>query len=90
MTEDITRLLSTDTYLGTIDKKLHVHTIICDCHMSPLVGHIASVGVNEGRFVCTISFKGEEETGVTVPIFTDGLDAKQPASVAGGVETFVI
>lgn len=38
----------------------------------------------------TISFEGEEEAGVAIPMFTNRLDAKQPASVIGGVETFVI
>lgn len=90
MAEDIARLLPADTYLGSIDKKLHVHTIISDCHVCPLVGHVASIGVDGGCFVCTVSFKGEEETRVTISVFTDGLNAQQPASVTGGIETFVV
>lgn len=90
MAEDITRLLPTDANLGAIGKELHVHAVICDCHMCPLVGYVASVGVDGGRFVGTVSFKGEEETGVTIPMFTNRLDAKQPPSVTGGVETFVV
>lgn len=90
MAEDITRLLPADTYLGSIDKKLHVHTIISDCHVCPLVGNVARIGVNGGRFVCAVSFKGEEETGLTIPMFTDGLNAQQPTSVAGGIKTFVV
>lgn len=58
--------------------------------MCPLVGYVASVGVDGGRFVGTVSFKREEETGVTIPMFTNRLDAKQPPSVTGGVETFVV
>lgn len=38
----------------------------------------------------TVSFKGEEETRVTIPVLTDGLDAQQPTSVAGSIETFVV
>lgn len=90
MAEDIARLLPTDAHLGPIDEKLHVHAVISDCHMRPQVGHVASVGVDGGRFVCTVSFKGEEETGVTIPVLTDGLDAQQPPSVAGSIETFVV
>lgn len=90
MTEDITRLLPADAHLGAVDEELHVHAIVCDSHVCPLVGHVASVGVDRGHFVGTISFKGEEETGVTVPMFTNCLDSKQPTTVAGGVETFVV
>lgn len=90
MAEDIARLLPTDAHLGAIHKELHVHTIVCDGHMNPLVGYIASVGVDGGHFVGTVSFKGEEEAGITISMFTNRLDAKQPASVTGGVETFVV
>lgn len=90
MAEDIARLLPTDSHLGTVDKELHVHAIVSDGHMCPLVGYIARVGVDGGHFVGTVSFEGEEEARVTIPMFTDRLDAKQPASVTGGVETFVI
>ena len=90
MAEDVTRLLPTDAHLGAIDKELHVHAIIRDSHMCPLIGYVAGVGVDGGHFVSTVSFKGEEEAGVTIPVFTDRLDAKQPASVTGGVETFVV
>lgn len=58
--------------------------------MCPLVGYVASIGVDGGHFVGTISFEGEEEAGVTVPMFTNCLDAKQPATVTGGIETFVV
>lgn len=90
MAKDVTRLLSTDAHLSTIDKELHVHAIMCDCHMCPLVGYVASVGVDGGRFMSTVSFEGEEETGVTISMFANRLDTKQPASIAGGVETFVV
>lgn len=90
MTEDITRLLSTDANLGSIDKELHVDTIICDCHMCPLVGYVASIRVDGSHFVGTVSFKGEEEAGVTVSMFTNCLDAKQPTTVTGGIKTFVV
>lgn len=90
MTEDITRLLPTDAHLGAIDEELHVYAIICDRHMCPLVGYVASIGVDGGHFVGPVSFKGEEEAGVTVPVFTNCLDAKQPATVTGGIETFVV
>lgn len=58
--------------------------------MCPLVGYVASIGVDGGHFVGTISFKGEKEARVTIPVFTNCPDAKQPASITGGVETFVI
>lgn len=90
MAEDIARLLPTDTYLGPIDEKLHVHTVISDCQVCPLVGHVTGVGVDGGRFVCAVSFQGEEETRVPIPVLTDGLDAQQPTPVAGGIETFVV
>lgn len=90
MAEDIAWLLSTDAYLGAIDIEPHVYAIICDSDVHPLVGYVASIGVDGGCFVGTVSFKGEEEPGVTFPVFTDRLDAKQPASVTGGVETFVV
>ncbi len=90
MTEDITRLLPTDTHLGAIDKELHVHTVICNGHMRPLVGYVASVRVDGGHFVGAVSFEGEEEARVTIPVFTNRLDAKQPAAVTRGVETFVV
>lgn len=90
MAEDIARLLATDTHLGPIDKELHVHTVICDCHMCPLVGSITSVGVDGGHFVGTVRFERKEEAGITIPVFTNRLDAKQPASVTRGVETFVV
>lgn len=90
MAEDIAWLLPTDAHLGAIHKELHVHAIVCDSHVYPLVGYIASVGVDGGHFVGTVSFKGEEEAGITIPMFTNRLDAKQPASVTGGVETFVV
>lgn len=90
MAEDVTRLLPTDAHLGAIDEELHVHAIVRDRHVRPLVGHVASIGVDGGHFVGTVSFKGEEEARVTVPVFTNRLDAKQPASVTGGVETFVV
>lgn len=90
MTEDITRLLPTDTHSGTVDKQLHVHAIIRDSHMCPLVGYVANIGVDRRCFVSTIRFQGEEEAWVTVPMFTNCLDAKQPTSVTGGVETLVV
>lgn len=90
MAEDVAWLLPTDAHLGAIDKELHVHAVICNCHMRPLVGHITSVRVDGGHFVGAISFKGEEEAGVTIPVFTNRLDAKQPATVTGGVKTFVV
>lgn len=90
MTEDITWLLPTDTNLGTIDKELHVYAIICDRDMCPLIGYVASIGVDGGHFVGTISFKREEEARVTIPVFANWLDAKQPASITGGVETLVV
>lgn len=90
VTKDITRLLSTDAHLGTIDIELHVHTIICDCYMNPLVGYVASVGVDGSHFVGTVSFKGKEEAWVTVPMFTNCLDAKQPATITGGIKAFVV
>lgn len=90
MTEDITRLLSTDAHLGAVDIELHVHTIICDCHVCPLVRYVASIGVDGSHFVGTVSFKGEKEARVTVPMFTNCLDAKQPATVTGGIEAFVV
>lgn len=90
MAKDIARLLPTDTHLGAIEEELHVHAIICDRNMCPLVGYIGSVGVDGGHFVGTVSFKGEEEARVTIPVFTNRLDAKQPSSVTGGVETFVV
>lgn len=90
MAEDITWLLPADGHLGTVDEELHVQTIICDCHMCPLVWDIASIWVDGGHFVGAISFKGEEEAGFTVPMFTNGLDAKEPATITGGIETFVV
>lgn len=89
-TEDVSRLLPTDTNLGAIDEKLHVHAIVRDCYVRPLVRNVASVGVDGGHFVSAVGFEGEEEARVTVPMLTYGLDAQQPASVTGGVETFVI
>lgn len=71
MAKDVAGLLPTDTNLGAIYKKLHVHAIICDGHMCPLVGYIACVGVDGGRFVSTVGFEGEEETGVTIPMLTN-------------------
>lgn len=58
--------------------------------MGPLVRYVVSVGVDGGHFVGTVSFKGEEEARVSIPVFTNCLDTKQPASVTGGVETFVV
>lgn len=56
MAEDIARLLPTDADLGSVDKELHVHAIICDSHMRPLVWYVASVGVDGRGFVGTVSF----------------------------------
>jgi len=55
-----------------------------------MVGYVTSIGVDGSHFVGTIRFKREEESWVTVPMFTNCLDAKQPASVAGGIEAFVV
>lgn len=90
MTEDITWLFPTDTHLGSIDEELHVQAIVCDCHMCPLVGHVTNIRVDGSRFVSTVSFKGEKESRVTVSMFTNRLDTKQPTSVTGGVEAFVV
>lgn len=90
MAEDVTRLFPTDTNLGAVDKELHVHTVVRDCHVRPLVWYVASIGVDGGRFVGTVSFKGEKETRVTIPMFTDRLDAEKPPSVTGGIEAFVV
>lgn len=90
MTEDIARLLSTDAHLCTVDIELHVHTIVCNCHVCPLVGYVASIGVDGRHFVRAVSFKGKKEAGVTVSLFTNCLDAKQPATVTGGIEAFVV
>lgn len=38
----------------------------------------------------TVSFKGEEEAWIAVAVFTIRLDAKQPASVTGGIKAFVV
>lgn len=56
MAEDIARLLPTDADLGSVDKELHVHAIIRDSHMRPLVWYVASVGVDGRGFVGTVSF----------------------------------
>lgn len=90
MAEDIAGLLSTNGDLGSIDEELHVHAIIGDCNMCPLVWYITSVGAHWGHFVGTVSFKGEEEAGIAVAVFTIRLDAKQPASVTGGIKAFVV
>lgn len=90
MAEDVARLLPTYAHLGPVKEELHVHAVIRYCHVHPLVGYVTSVGVDGGRFVGTVSFKGEEEAGVTVGVFADRLDAKQPASVTGGIEAFVV
>lgn len=90
MTEDVPRLLPTNSNLGPIDEELHVHDIICNCHMYPLVGYVASVGVDGGHFVGAVSFKREEEARVTVFMFTNRLYAKQPATITGGIEAFVV
>lgn len=58
--------------------------------MYPLVGHITDIRVDEGRFVSAVGFEGEEESRVTVSIFANRLDTKQPTSVTGGIEAFVV
>lgn len=88
--EDLARLFPTDGHLGAIDKELHVNAVVRDCHMHPLVGYVASIGVDGGHFVSTVSFEREENTGVTVTVFTYCPDAKQPTTVTGGIEALVI
>lgn len=90
MTEDITWLLSANTNLGPIDEQPHVHTIICDRHICPLFRYITNISVDGGHFVSTVSFEWKEEPRIAVSMFTNSLDPKQPTSVTGGVETFVV
>lgn len=90
MTEDITWLLPTHAHLGPVNVELHVHTIVRDRYMCPLVGYVTSIGVYRSHFVGAVSFKGEKEAGFSVSIFAHCLDAKQPASVTGGIEAFVV
>lgn len=90
MTEDVSWLLPTESNLGSVDEELHVDTIVRDRQMRPLVGRVTDIGVDGGCFVGTVSFERKEEARVTVSLFTNSLDAKQPASVTGSIEAFVV
>ncbi|PWA26709.1 hypothetical protein CCH79_00000959 [Gambusia affinis] len=52
--------------------------------------YITNISVDGGHFVSTVSFERKEELRIAVSMFTNSLDPKQPTSVTGGVETFVV
>lgn len=45
--------------------------------------------MNGRNFVCSIRFKGEEETWVTVSLLTHRFNSQQPSTITGGIEAFV-
>lgn len=89
-TEDAAHLLSTRGHLGAVDVESHQAPIVGGSQVHPLVGEVAAMCCNGGDFASTVRLQREEIAGVSVPLVTDGVNPQDPASVTGGVRTFVI
>lgn len=87
--EDVSRLFSADSSLGTIHKQSHINAIIRDCHVSPVARQIRSVGVDGGDLMCTICLEREEEARVSGALLANCLDTQQPTPITRGIETLI-
>lgn len=88
--EDAAHLLPAGGHLGAIHVEPHQAPVVGGSQVHPLVGEVAAVCHDGGDFAGTVRLQREEITGVSVPLVADGVNPQDPASVTGGVRTFVI